>query len=97
MAITHGFSRMQPVRSIQIPPEVVKSPTDFTDIHRFFVGGFGHADFADDADFSSWEFFVPQIPQIFTDFFMESLENRFVHSQGVSVSTEQVASAKIRE
>ena len=34
-------------------PEVVKSPTDFTDIHRFFVGGFGHADFADDADFSS--------------------------------------------
>ena len=52
-AITHGFSRMQPVRSIQIPPEVVKSPTDFTDIHRFFVGGFGHADFADDADFSS--------------------------------------------
>ena len=35
------------------PPEVVKSPTDFTDIHRFFVGGFGHADFADDADFYS--------------------------------------------
>ena len=34
-------------------PEVVKSPTDFTDIHRSFVGGFGHADFADDADFSS--------------------------------------------
>ena len=26
-------------------------PTDFTDLHRFFVGGFGHADFADDADF----------------------------------------------
>ena len=53
MAITHGFSWMRPVRSIQIPPEVVKSPTDFTDIHRFFVGGFGHADFADDADFYS--------------------------------------------
>ena len=34
-------------------PEVVKSPTDFTDIHRSFVGGFGHADFADDADFYS--------------------------------------------
>ena len=34
-------------------PEVVKSPTDFTDIHRSFVGGFGHADFTDDADFSS--------------------------------------------
>ena len=38
---------------------------------------FCHADFADGADFSSWEFFVPQISQILTDF-MESLVNRFV-------------------
>ena len=38
-------------------------------------------------------FLVPQITQIF----MESLVNRLVHLQGVSVSTEQVASAKIRE
>ena len=29
---------------------------------------FCHADFADDADFSSWKFFVPQISQIYTDF-----------------------------
>ena len=29
---------------------------------------FGHADFADDADFSSLEGFVPQISQIYTDF-----------------------------
>ena len=29
---------------------------------------FCHADFADDADFSSWEGFVPQISQIITDF-----------------------------
>ena len=29
---------------------------------------FCHADFADDADFSSWEGFVPQISQICTDF-----------------------------
>ncbi|RGH44244.1 hypothetical protein DW917_04915 [Prevotella sp. AM42-24] len=29
---------------------------------------FGHADFADDADFSSWEGFGPQISQIYTDF-----------------------------
>ena len=29
---------------------------------------FGHADFADDADFSSWKGFVPQISQIYTDF-----------------------------
>ena len=29
---------------------------------------FCHADFADDADFSSLEGFVPQISQIYTDF-----------------------------
>ena len=51
-AITHGFSQRRPVRSVQIPPKVGKSPTDFTDIHRFFLGRFfSHADFADDADF----------------------------------------------
>ena len=33
----------------------------------------------------------------FSQIFMESLVNRLVHLQGVSVSTEQVASAKIRE
>ena len=58
---------------------------------------FCHADFADDADFSSWEGFCPTD---FTDlhrFFMESLVNLFVQSQGVSVTTGQVASAKIRE
>ncbi len=50
--ITHGFSQRRPIRSVQIPPEVGKSPTDFTDIHRFFLGRFfSHADFADDADF----------------------------------------------
>ena len=43
---------------------------------------FGHADFADNADFSSWGGFGPTD---FTDihrFFMESLVNRFVQSQG---------------
>ena len=43
---------------------------------------FGHADFADNADFSSWDYFCPTD---FTDihrFFMESLVNRFVQSQG---------------
>ena len=34
---------------------------------------FCHADFADDADFFRGSFFVPQISQIYTDFFMESL------------------------
>ena len=53
-AINHGFSRRRPIRSVQIPTEVGKSPTDFTDIHRFFLGRFfSHADFADDADFFS--------------------------------------------
>ena len=71
-AITHGFSRMRPVRSLQIPPEVGKSPTDFTDLHRFWtcsVFGKMHADFADDADFFVGDlcFFVPQISQIYTD------------------------------
>ena len=58
---------------------------------------FGHADFADDADFSSWGGFGPTD---FTDihrFFMESLVNRFIRFQGVSATTEQVASAKFRE
>ena len=47
--------------------------------------------------FSSWDYFCPTD---FTDihrFFMESLVNRFIRSQGVSETTEQVASAKFRE
>ena len=47
--------------------------------------------------FSSWDYFCPTD---FTDihrFFMESLVKRFVRSQGVSATTEQVASAKFRE
>ena len=58
---------------------------------------FCHADFADDADFSSWGLFCPTD---FTDlhrFFMESLVNLFFQPQGVSATTGQVASAKIRE
>ena len=46
--------------------------------------------------FSSWDYFGPTD---FTDihrFFMESLVNRFIRSQGVSATTEQVASAKFR-
>ena len=42
--ITHGFSRMRPVRSLQIPPESGKFPTDFTDIRRFFLMGFFSSD-----------------------------------------------------
>ena len=35
--ITHGISRMWPVRSLQIPPEVGQSPTDSTDLHRYWT------------------------------------------------------------
>ena len=47
--------------------------------------------------FSSWDYFCSTD---FTDihrFFMESLVNPFVRSQGVSETTEQVASAIFRE
>ena len=67
-SITHGFTRRRPVRSLHIPPESGICPTDFTDLHRFFVGGFGHADFADDADFFSSGIFIHRISQIYTDF-----------------------------
>ena len=39
--------------------------------HTLFFSSFVvfcHADFADDADFFSWDYFVPQISQIYTDF-----------------------------
>ena len=42
-----------------------------------------HADFADDADFSSWKFFVPQISQIFTDFYGISGESLSPLSGGI--------------
>ena len=44
---------------------------------------FCHADFADDADFSSWEGFVPQISQIYTDFYGISGESLCPVSGGI--------------
>ena len=77
-AITHGFSQRRPIRSVQIPPELGKSPTDFTDIHRFFLGlFFCHADFADDADFSLCGLFRPTDFTDDTDF---SLCGLFCHA-----------------
>ena len=77
-AINHGFSRRRPIRSVQIPPELGKSPTDFTDIHRFFLGRFFcHADFADDADFFSWDFFHRMTRNLFGDFLMRQLLTDF--------------------
>ena len=74
VAITHGFSQMRPVRSLQIPPEVGKSPTDFTDLHRFFLGHFwGHADFADDADFFHRDFIHRMTRNLFGDFLLRRL------------------------
>ena len=49
------ISQMRPVRSLQIPPEVGKSPTD---LHRF-------------TQIFSSEFFVPQISQIYTDIYWD--------------------------
>jgi len=73
-AITHGFSQRRPIRSVQIPPELGKSPTDFTDIHRFFLGRFFcHADFADDADF----FIHRMTRNLFGDFLMRQLLTDF--------------------
>ena len=44
---------------------------------------FCHADFADDADFSSWEGFVPQISQIYTDFLWNLCESLCPVSGGI--------------
>ena len=46
-----------------------------------------HADFADDADFSSWKFFVPQISQMTQIFYGISGESLFP-IPGVSAPTE---------
>ena len=76
--ITHGFSRMRPVRSLQIPPESGKCPTDFTDLHRFFLGRFFcHADFADDADFFHRDFIHRTTRNLFGEFLLRRLLTEF--------------------
>ena len=76
--ITHGFSRRRPVRSLQIPPEVEKSPTDFTDLHRFFLGRyFCHADFADDADFFLMGFYSSDDTEFIRRFPAETIIHGF--------------------
>ena len=76
-SITHGFTRRRPVRSLQIPPESGICPTDFTDLHRFFVGGFGHADFADDADFFHRVFFSSDFTELIRRFLAMSITHGF--------------------
>ena len=94
-AITHGFSQRRPIRSVQIPlrlekvPQIsqiytdffigVFCPTDFTDIHRFFLGRFFcHADFADDADFFLMGFFIHRMTRnLFGDFLLRRLLTDF--------------------
>ena len=53
--ITHGFSR-------------IFGLWPMAGARYMLLLFFCHADFADDADFSSWKGFVPQISQIITDF-----------------------------
>ena len=82
-AITHGFSRRRPVRSLQITPETGKCPTDLTDIHRFFLGRFHrsffcHADFADDAIFFLMGFFIHRMTRnLFGGFLLQRLLTDF--------------------
>ena len=54
-------------------------PTDFTDIHRFFLGRFFcHADFADDADFFLMGFFIHRMTRnLFGDFLLRRLLTDF--------------------
>ena len=76
--ITHGFSRMRPVRSLQIPPEVGKSPTDFTDIHRFFLGHFFVTQISQMTQiFFSWDFFHRISRNLFRDFLLRRLLTDF--------------------
>ena len=72
------ISRRRPVRSLQIPLEVEKSPTDFTDLHRFFLGRyFCHADFADDADFFHRGFFSSDFTEFIRRFPAEAITHGF--------------------
>ena len=77
-AITHGFSRMRPVRSLQIPPEVGKSPTDFTDLHRFFLGRFLVTQISQMTQiFFSWDFIHRMTRNLFGDFLLRRLLTDF--------------------
>ena len=67
-------------KSLKLVRFFIFSPLSFSSRRFFFVGRFCPTDFTD-----------------IHRFFMESLVNLFVQSQGVSATTGQVASAKIRE
>ena len=58
-------------KSLKLVRFFIFSPLSFSSRRFFFVGRFcptDFTDFADDADFSLWKGFVPQISQIYTDF-----------------------------
>ena len=80
MSITHGFTRRRPVRSLQIPPESGICPTD---LHRFFVGDFGHADFADDADFFIGYFYSSDFTELIRRFLAMSITHGFTRRRPV--------------
>ena len=76
--ITHGFSQMRPVRSLQIPPESGKSPTDFTDLHRFFLGRFFVTQISQMTQiFFSWDFIHRTTQNLFGDFLLRRLLTEF--------------------
>ena len=69
--ITHGFSR-------------IFGLWPMAGARYMLLLFFCHADFADDADFSSWEGFVPQISQIITDFYSYFYSSDFTdESEGI--------------
>ena len=77
-AITHGFSRMRPVRSLQIPLRLEKVPQIYTD---FFIGVFCPTDFTDLHRFFLGRFFVTQISQmtqIFSHGILSSDDTEFI-------------------
>ena len=77
-AITYGFSRMRPVRSLQIPPESGKCPTDFTDIHRFFLGRFFVTQISQMTQiFFSWDFFSSDFTEIIRRLTAETITHGF--------------------
>ena len=77
-AITHGFSQRRPVRSLQIPPESGKSPIDFTDFHRFFLGCFFVTQISQMTQiFFSWDFFSSDFTEIIRRLTAETITHGF--------------------
>ena len=96
-AITHGFSQIFGLWPMACARYVLLLffVTQISQMTQIFLCGrvWSHRFHRYTQIFLCGDYFVPQISQIFTDFFYGIL----VYSQGVSAPTGQVASVKIRE